>query len=171
MKTHQRIYLIVILFIMSFSCRKTENVEPESSTAITSLTGKWKLIEILRGDIIDRPCGINTPTREITIEFTANPSGTSNLLSLNGQSTVNDYSAAYEADSKGNIKISTVGGTKRGGSPEMMQCENNYYTLLAESQEYKILEIQTNPVKTILQLGVFRDNPKDKGSYLIFEKN
>ena len=171
MKTHQRIYLIVIVFIISFSCKKTEIVEPESSTAIANLTGKWKLIEILRGDIVDRPCGINTPTRDITLEFTANPSGTSNSLSLNGQSTVNDYSAGYEADSKGNIKISTVGGTKRGGSPEMMQCENNYYTLLAESQEYKILEIQTIPVKTILQLGVFRDSPKDKGYYLIFEKN
>jgi META domain len=170
MKTHQRISLIIILFIISFSCKNTEIVEPESYTAIANLTGKWKLIEILRGDIIDRPCGVNMPTRDITIEFTANSSGTSNLLSLNGQSTVNDYSAGYEVDSKGNIKISTVGGTKRGGSPEIMQCENNYYNLLAESQEYRIIQIQTNPVKTVLELGVFRDFPKDKGSYLIFEK-
>lgn len=171
MKTYQRLYLITILFIMSFSCKKIEIVEPESSTGIATLIGKWKLIEILRGDVIDRPCGINTLTRDITLEFTANPAGTSNLLSLNGQSTVNDYFASYEADSKGVIKISTVGGSKRGGSAEMMQCENNYYTLLAESQAYKIVQIQTNPIKTILQLGVFRDNPKDKGSYLIFEKN
>jgi heat shock protein HslJ len=169
MKTHQRIYLVVILFILSFSCKNTETVEPP--TAIATLTGKWKLIEILRGDIIDKPCGINTPTRDITIEFTANPSGTSNLLSLNGQSTVNDYSAGYEADSKGIIKISTVGGTKRAGSAEMMQCENNYYTLLTESQEYRIIQIETIPVKTVLELGVFRNSPKDKGSYLIFEKN
>ncbi len=170
MKTYQRIYLITILFIMSFSCKKTEIVEPESSTGIATLIGKWKLVEILRGDVLDRPCGVNTPTREITIEFTANPSGTSNLFSLNGQSTVNDYFASYEADSKGVIKISTVGGSKRGGSTEMMQCENNYYTLLAESQEYRIVQIETNPVKTILQLGVFLDFPKNKGSYLIFEK-
>ena len=168
MKTHQRIYLIVIFFILSFSCKNAETIEP--STATTGLTGKWKLIEILRGDVIDRPCGINTLTRDITIEFTSNPSGTSNLPSLNGQSTVNDYSAGYEVDSKGVIKIYTVGGTKRAGSAEMMQCENAYYTLLTEAQAYKIIEIQTNPVKTILQLGVFRDNPKDKGSYLIFEK-
>jgi hypothetical protein len=168
MKTHQRISLILIIFILSFSCKKTE-IE-ETTTPISTLIGKWKLMEVLRGDIIDRPCGINTPTRDITIEFTANPSGTTNLLSLNGQSTVNDYSAGYEADSKGVIKISTVGGTKRAGSAEMMQCENDYYNLLANSQAYRIVQIETNPAKTILQLGVFRNGIKDLGNYLIFEK-
>ena len=172
MKTYQQLYLIVILFIISFSCNKTEIVEPPIT--ITSLIGKWKFIEILQGDILVKPCGMNAPIRDITLEFTANPSGTSNLLSLNGQSTVNDYFGNYEADSKGNIKISTVGGTKRAGAAEMMQCENAYYTFLTKAQAYKIIEIQTNPVKTILQLGVFRnnsDNPEDIGSYLIFEKN
>jgi META domain len=134
------------------------------------LVGKWKLTDILKGDVVDRPCGINTLTRDITLEFTTNSLGTDNFFSLNGQSTVNEYSGGYEADAKGVIKITTLGGTKRGGSPEMMQCENNYYALLAASEAYKIVQIQTNPVKTVLQLGVFRDNPKDKGAYLIFEK-
>jgi heat shock protein HslJ len=168
MKTHQQISLILILFIMSFSCKKTE-IE-ETTTPISTLIGKWKLIEVLKGDIIVSPCNGNKLSRDITLEFTANPSGTSNLLSLNGQSTVNDYSAGYEADSKGVIKISTVGGTKRAGSAEMMQCENDYYTLLANSQAYRILQIETIPVKTFLELGVFRNGIKDLGNYLIFEK-
>jgi heat shock protein HslJ len=168
MKTHQRISFIFILFVMSFSCKQTDIVEP--ATSISTLIGKWKLIEILKGDIIDKPCGVNTLTRDITLEFTTNSSGTSNFLSLNGQSTVNDYSGGYSADSEGNIKIPTIGGTKRGGSQEMMECEDNYYKFLTNAQSYRIIQIETIPVKTVLELGVFRDNPKDKGTYLIFEK-
>jgi heat shock protein HslJ len=168
MKTNQIIFMSFLLFTATFSCKQSEIIE--TATPISTISGKWKLIEIFKGDVIDSPCGINPPTRDITLEFTANPSGMDDLLSLSGQSTVNEYFGNYKADSKGAIKITTLGGTKRGGSPEMMQCENNYYALLAASEAYKIVQIQTNPVKTVLQLGIFRDNPKDKGAYLIFEK-
>jgi META domain len=168
MKTHQRISLVLIIFMMSFSCKKTEIIE--TSAAISTLVGKWKLTGIFLGDAVATPCYGNTPSRDITLEFTANPLDANTSFSLNGQSTVNDYSGGYEADSKGVIKISSIGGTKRGGSAEMMQCENNYYTFLTNAQAYRIVQIETNPVKTVLELGVFRDNPKDKGQYLIFEK-
>jgi heat shock protein HslJ len=168
MKTNQIILTLFLLFAVTFSCKQTDMVE--IATPISTISGKWKLIEIFKGDVIDRPCGINPPTRDITLEFTANPSGMDDLLSLSGQSTVNEYFGNYKADSKGAIKITTLGGTKRGGSPEMMQCENNYYSLLAASEAYKIVQIQTNPVKTVLQLGVFRNGIKDGGNYLIFEK-
>jgi heat shock protein HslJ len=169
MKANQIILILFLLFAVTFSCKQTEIVE--TATPISTLVGKWKLTEILKGDVIDKPCGINTLTRDITLEFTTNSSGMDRFLSLNGQSTVNDYSGGYLADSEGNIKIPTIGGTKRAGSREMMECEDNYYTFLTNAQAYRILQIQTIPVKTVLELGVFRDNPKDKGAYLIFEKN
>jgi hypothetical protein len=169
MKIYLRISLILIVFMMSFSCKKSEIIE--TPAAISTLVGKWKLTGILLGDAIAIPCYGNTPTRDITLEFTANPSGVNNLFSLSGQAPVNDYFGSYEADSKGVIKISSVGGTKRAGSPEMMECEINYYTFLTDAQAYRIVQIQTNPVITVLELGVFRDKPRDKGTYLIFEKN
>jgi heat shock protein HslJ len=168
MKTNQIILILFLLFAITFSCKQTEIVE--TTTPISTLVGKWKLIEIFKGDVVDKPCGVNMLTRDITLEFTTNSSGMGSFFSLNGQSTVNEYSGGYEADSQGNIKIPTIGGTKRGGSPEMMQCENNYYTFLTNAQAYRILQIQTIPVKTVLELGVFRNGIKDGGNYLIFEK-
>ena len=168
MKTHQRISLILVVFMMSFSCKKSEIIE--TPAAIITLVGKWKLTGVVSGDIVTTPCNGNTTPRDMTLEFTANPSGVNTLFSLSGQAPVNDYFGSYEADSKGVIKISSVGGTKRAGSPEMMECEINYYTFLTDVQAYRIVQIQTNPVITMLELGVFRDNPKDKGSFLIFEK-
>ncbi len=162
------IFISFLLFVATFSCKQTNIIE--TATPISPLAGKWKLIEIFKGDVIDRPCGIHTLTRDITLEFTTNSLGIGDLFRLNGQSTVNDYSGGYEADTKGIIKITTIGGTKRGGPPEMMQCEYNYYSLLATSETYKIIQVQTNPVKIVLQLGVFRNGIKDGGNYLIFEK-
>jgi heat shock protein HslJ len=168
MKTHQQIFLVLILLIISFSCKKAEIIE--NPIGVSTLIGKWKLTGILLGDVVVEPCNGNSPTRDITIEFTNLSAGFSGVMSLSGQSTVNDYFGSYEADSKGVIKISAVGGTKRGGSVEMMQCEDNYYTFLMNSQAYRVVQIETNPVITMLELGVFRDNPKDKGQFLIFEK-
>lgn len=168
MKKNQSIPFLFLLLVMTFSCKQSEIVGTMTSTS--TLLGKWKLIEIFKGDVVDRPCGINTLTRNITLEFTTNPSGMGNLLSLNGQSTVNEYFGNYEADSKGVIKIITLGGTKRGGSSEMMQCETNYYALLKTSEAYKIVQVGNNPVKITLQLGVFRNGQKDGGSFLIYEK-
>jgi hypothetical protein len=169
MKLIQRILIFLLVFLTILSCKKSDIMQ--SSTSISTLTGKWKLTGIFLGDAIATPCYGSTPTRDITLEFTASSSGIGTKMSLNGQATINNYFGSYEADSKGVIKISSVGSTQMGGSQEMMECETNYFTFLAASEAYKIIQDGTNPVKTVLQLGVFRNNPKDSGTYLIFEKN
>ena len=169
MQTLQRITIFLVFFMVFFSCKKADIMQTSSS--VSAIIGKWKLTGIFLGDAIATPCYGSIPTRDITIEFTGNPSGIGSKLSLNGQSTINNYFGSYEADSKGIIKISSVGSTQIGGSEEMMQCETNYFTFLAASEAYKIIQVETNPVKTVLQLGVFKNGPRDGGTYLIFEKN
>ena len=160
------IILLCSIFLTAYSCKKEEVI----SKTNTSLIGKWKLTGVFLSDALDSPCSGNTPSRDITIEFTNKPSGVGNSLSLNGQSTVNLYFANYEANTDGAIKITTLGSTKIAGTPEMMQCESRLFTLLQTSEGYKVVQVDTNPAKIILQLGIFRTGTIDAGTYLVFEK-
>ena len=161
------IILLCSIFLTTYSCKKEEVI----SKTNTSLIGKWKLTGVFLSDALDSPCSSGTtPNRDVTIEFTNNSSGVGNALSLNGQSTVNLYFANYEANTDGTIKITSLGSTKVAGTPEMMQCESRLFTLLQTSEGYKVVQVDTNPAKIILQLGIFRTGTRDAGTYLVFEK-
>lgn len=53
-----------------------------------------------------------------------------NEFRLSGVSSVNQYGAEANGRPDGSVIISAVGGTKRGGSPEAMTAETNYYNSL-----------------------------------------
>jgi hypothetical protein len=166
MKTY--IFLTLsFIFLTAFSCKKEETLQ---TATISTIVGKWKLTGIFLGDALDRPCNVNTPERDIILELTDNQLDNSNFMKLTGQSVVNNYFGSYEAKSDGTIKITQIGSTKKGGSPEMMQCEAGYYEHLAMTEAYKFFVLDG---RIILQLGRFKkdDSPsRDGGTYLIFEK-
>ncbi len=160
-------FVVTFIFLTAFSCKKEETLQANNTN---TMVGKWKLTGIFLSDALDRPCGTNTPERDIILEVTDNQVNTPNFLTLKGQSVVNDYFGSCEAKSDGTIMNTQIGSSKKGGSPEMMQCEQGYYGHLSAAEGYKIL---VSDGKTILQLGRFKkDNTpsRDGGTYLIYEK-
>ncbi len=179
MKTISIITLVLSTFLLS--CQK-QNVSPASSERNAyneELKGSWKLVSVLMGDIMDLPCGTNTPSRG-DLSLIANLDSTStsgNGFVINGQSAVNLYFAHLEVLSynqeklEGTLKISNLGSTKMAGTYEMNACESRFFNILSEAKNYRF--IKSNEGKTILHLGTFNKNPMptyDAGTYLIFEK-
>ncbi len=154
------------ILLSSFSCQKEDFTQPSISNS-NAVVGKWRLTGIFQGDVISRPCIVNTSGSDITLEITDNQSNGSNF---SGQSVVNDYLGNYEAKADGTFKIKELGSTKKAGTSEMMQCEGNYFEYLRMAEGYKIL---SDSGKTILQLGIFKKPNSewyDGGTYLIYER-
>jgi heat shock protein HslJ len=168
-------YKALIIFLLMpllkiDSCTKIE-VQADTNSAII---GKWVLKNRFLGDAIDTPCGYAvTNARDITLEIADNTeSSDAKVLRMTGNSAVNMYfgdltiTGFDETTGIGTMKISTLGSTKMAGSPELMECETNYFNMLNESAEFRIQEGQ-------LQVGRFKKDTtpsRDGGTYFIYEK-
>jgi META domain len=173
--------LVAVFSILLFSCQKN-SVSPasqERNAYASELKGSWKLSSVLMGDIMDLPCGMNTPSRgDLTLIANVDSASTSGeKLIINGQSAVNLYFASLEVLSynqetlEGTLKISTLGSTKIAGTNEMNACESRFFNILSSAKDYRF--VKSNEGKVFLHLGTFSKNPMptyDAGTYLIFEK-
>lgn len=160
---------------------ESQNVEQKAQKLENNeLAGTWVLKSILLGDMMDLPCGISNEGKfePITLELTTTKDETGAVLLLNGRSSVNQYSGSYALESydettkTGKLKMSPIGSTKMGGSPELMQCESRYFLLLGQAVDYQLSTING---KQQLELGVLSTQKSvapigGKGNFLIFEK-
>jgi META domain len=169
--------IFVYLFFLA-SCQK-ENVLNNESTAKEipkALIGKWKAVSLFLSDASTGVCHANTPTRDIIIEF-KNEKSTDDQSGyiISGNSTVNTYFSTVNfisfnsSENKAAIKINSIATTKMAGSPEMMDCEQNYYTFLAESTGIQFFSDDPNTIH-IGRLKEPDSNPRDGGTYFVFEK-
>lgn len=172
--------LVAVFSILLVSCQKN-SVSPasqERNAYVSELKGSWKLNSVLMGDIMDLPCGMNTPSRgDLTLIANVDSASTSSeKFIINGQSAVNLYFASLEVLSynqetlEGTLKISTLGSTKIAGTNEMNTCESRFYNILSSAKDYRFVKSEG---KTFLHLGTFNKSSMptfDAGTYLIFEK-
>lgn len=168
----------ILVFVLSLLSITMCESEPETDLYSKILTNTWVLKNHFLGDAIDTPCGYATQnTRDLNLTITKTEENKSILgdYKINGLSAINSYFGSIEITSfntetkRGNVKIGTIGSTKMGGSQELMDCENRYFGMLNQSEEFQIIE---NEGKTMLHLGIFKkDNSpsRDGGTYMIFE--
>jgi hypothetical protein len=179
MKTLAILFIALTLILASCKKQSIDAASKEQYSYVAEFSGSWKLNSILMGDIMDLPCGINTPSRgDLTLIANVDSASTSGeKLIINGQSAVNLYFANVEVLTysqetlEGTLKVSTLGSTKIAGTNEMNACESRFYNLLANAKDYRF--VKSNEGKVFLHLGTFSKNPMptfDAGTYLIFEK-
>ncbi len=167
-----------IFLILSFvaSCAKDTNLaENNDLNKLKNLTGKWKAVSLFLSDANTGVCYENKTARDVTFEFSNKISDEKGNYTFSGSAPVNQYFGKIkllsfdEKTNIGKIEISNIGGTKMAGSPEMMDCEQSFYTLLAESTGYQLFE--NEPSRLIIgRLKEPNSNPRDGGTYYIFEK-
>jgi heat shock protein HslJ len=170
---------LIIFFIISMvaSCTKepitTEN--KDEAVYLKGLTGKWKAVSLFLSDATTGVCHMDKPNKDITFEFGKVASEDKTGYTINGQGPVNSYfgkitfASFDETKQQGKITISSLGSTKMAGSPEMMACEQNFFTMLSESTGFQLYD--ENPKRLII--GKLRDensHPRDGGTYFVFEK-
>jgi hypothetical protein len=166
-------FLFILLYMISCDDKKPANVEDTSGGY--PLEGKWKAVSLFLGDASTGVCHQEKLDREVTVEFIALESNPVQYR-MAGQAMVNDYFAGYQLISFdkttgiGKIKVDGVGGTKRAGRPEMMECELNYYNFLAEATGFQIDPVEPN----ILKIGRIKppsEAPsRDGGTYYVYER-
>lgn len=168
----------LFLFISLILACSKENITTENSSEelySKALKGKWKAVSLFLSDASTGVCHQNKPNKDITFEFDNQLNEDKTSFSFSGQAPVNRYFGtivfnSFDAStSVGKITIKGFGGTKMAGSPEMMDCEQNFYTMLAESTDFQLFA--DDPKRLII--GRLRDansHPRDGGTYYVFEK-
>lgn len=161
-------YLLFALpLLLALKC-ETDDVE-----AGNKLSGEWLVREVFLGDMIDTPCGFEvTDAPQLIIEFSKN-SDDGKWLKFSGQSAINSFFGTYQITSfdettgVGQISFGAIASTKKGGSEELMACENRFFDLLNRTSDFSIT-IQNG--KEVLNIGVFKkdDQPsRDGGTFFI----
>jgi heat shock protein HslJ len=162
--------LIVLFSIWSVftmaTCEKSSNGNESEH-----ILGDWRLTGVFLSDAKDTPCGweVNDPV-DITLSFTVDKS---EQLVASGRSVINNYSLRNpvftydEKAQKGTVKIEGIITTEKGGAPLLIQCETRYFDRLGNAVEYTIDETGKLLIGQLKKPG---SNPRDGGTYLIFEK-
>lgn len=180
MKKMMIVSLVGWLTLAMGACETSDKVEQAAkTTSVNNLAGTWVLKSILLGDMMDLPCGVKNEGKiePITLTFSTTKDETG-AMTLNGRSSVNTYFSAYslvsfdEATQIGKIKIAAIGSTKMASTPDLMQCESRYFSMLSEAVDF---QLSTVSGKTQLELGVLANQKiasplGGKGNLLIFEK-
>lgn len=168
---------IWILAALILACTK-ENITTENSNDemySKALVGKWKAVSLFLSDATTGVCHQNKPNKDITFEFDNQINEDKTSFSFSGQAPVNRYFGnitfkGYDSEKKkGSIKITGLGGTKMAGSPEMMDCEQNFYAMISESTGFQLFADDPNR----LHIGRLKDensHPRDGGTYYVFER-
>ena len=170
---------LCLLFIISMiaSCGKdkiiTENTD-EAKLNI-ALIGKWKAVSLFLSDASTGVCHQNTSNKDIIFEFKNELTEDKIGYNFYGNGPVNNYFGSFsmvsldETNKIGKIKVGLLGSTKMAGSPEMMECELNLFTMLRESTGFQLFEDDPNR----LIIGRLKDkdsHPRDGGTYFVFER-
>ena len=157
-------YLFLLLAPLLLAC---ETASIDAST----LDGTWQLTGVFLSDALDQPCSNGvTPNNKMTLTFdTENKkvNGTSSVNLLNGSF---DFSIPSQTGEIGDISFNPLGSTKIGGSEEQLQCELRYFNMLQDAREFRI---EQNGKVTTLHIGTLTvngENPRDGGTYLVFQK-
>jgi heat shock protein HslJ len=125
------VLIMAVLITSAISCKSEDSMVPPNQSNIiadSELEGLWKLkyFEDKKDVVYD-----------VNIEFKKSEN---DGLIVVGQSSVNSYFAAYQVNKDtSELKISSVGSTKKGGSKEEMQFERNYFRRLEKVTSYIIL--------------------------------
>lgn len=157
MKT--KVICLVMLILISCATPKQITNKKTEIQPPNPLQGTWVLKNILTGDILDAPCGFANEGKvdEMNINFTNQAQTENDLKQLNGQSSVNSFTATYKIISynkkkqTGKISISPIMSTKMGAiEPFFMECEKRYFNLLQSTQDFsfqngKLLLSKINP--------------------------
>jgi heat shock protein HslJ len=167
---------LLLLISLVLACTK-ENISSENikdDMYQKQLVGKWKVVSLFLSDAYTGVCHQDKPSRNITFEFENIPNK-DNTYQFGGDAPINRYSGSLEFlgfDQKRNIikiKSSTIGGSKKGGSPEMMDCEQNFYRMLSESTGIQLSEDEPNTIR-IGKLREENSHPRDGGTFYILER-
>lgn len=187
MKRFLLIGLLSLSFILN-ACKssiieQSSNMDSSSYKALNQLKGTWVLKRRFLSDAYDTPCGYATQeqSRDITLTFTDEiaPNTASDTLAytINGISTVNYYMGtitikSFSQSGVGTIKIGAFASTKIAGTPEMNNCEMNYFNFLSHSSDFSLVNNADNIQE--LHLGNFYHGTtpsRDGGTFLIFERS
>lgn len=172
-----KIAIIVGLIGLIGSCVNDKTITKNQAdlTYPSQLVGKWKAVSLFLGDATTGVCHQNVTEKEVTFEFKNALTEDKISYSFNGQAPVNMYfgnivfNGFDEKTNIGKITIKTLGGTKMAASPELMDCEQNYYNMISESTSFQLFK--DNPNR--LHIGRIKENDtpnRDGGTYYVFEK-
>jgi heat shock protein HslJ len=172
-----KILLVTLFFTAFLACNdKNKMKEISNQTAYRSdLKGTWKAVGIFLSDANAGICYGDKPNRDITFNFPDQLADDKIGYQFSGNGPVNQYFGkitvnSYDASAKnGKISIANLGSTKMAGSPEMMTCEQNFFTFLGEATSFEI----TNDTPAMLHIGKLKEAnsaPRDGGTFIIFEK-
>ncbi|SOE20924.1 META domain-containing protein [Spirosomataceae bacterium TFI 002] len=156
--------LSIFLFTYLSSCEenKLENQE--------SIEGTWIFKEFFLGDAIMLGCGWEAKdVRSMTLKIEKD----GDQLKISGSAPVNNYFGNFDllsfdkTTSQGKVKVGPIGSTKMAGPEPVMQCETMFLQMLQEAGDIGFSDSGE------LQIGRFRtaeSNPRDGGTYMVFEK-
>ncbi len=169
--------LISLLLGLIGSCANDKSIAENTSETKNQeiLVGKWKAVSLFLSDASTGVCHQNKPTKDITFEFNNLKTEDQKGYQFSGSGPVNQYFGTItflsfdETKNQGKIAISTLGSTKMAGSPEMMDCEQNYFTMLGESTGFQWFADEPNRI-IIGKLKTEDSHPRDGGTYFVFEK-
>ena len=162
------------IFALIASC-SNEKLISDSEKKPIELIGKWKAVSLFLSDATTGVCHADIPNRDITIEFINELADDKKSFKVAGSSTVNSYFATItinsfiDSEKKASISVNSIGSTKMAGSPEMMNCEQNYFQFLTESTGIQIFTDKPNRLH-IGRLKEADSNPRDGGTFYVFEK-
>lgn len=153
-----------VLFLNLTSCEET-SLKNEAS-----VEGTWVFKEFFLGDAILSGCGWESEearTMTLVIELEEGK------YKISGNAPVNSYFGNMlllsfdNENNKGKVEIPPIASTKMAGPEPLMQCETQYFELLGSSTDIGLIS------NDVLHLGRFRtpeSNPRDGGTYLVFER-
>lgn len=172
-----KIYSILFILSMIGSCATDKSIAENQSDSkyLDQLNGKWKAVSLFLSDASTGVCHQEKTDRDITFEFSKELLEDKLSYKFSGMAPVNSYFGniqflSYdETNNTIKIKTSTIGGTKMAGRPEMMDCEQNFYSMLSESTGIQLFADEPNRM-IIGKLRNADSHPRDGGTYYVFEK-
>jgi heat shock protein HslJ len=163
--------ILALTYMVSCQDNNPSN-EQTAANPNTILNGKWVAKSLFLSDATTGVCHQDKPDQPITIEFTVAESFPEQYK-IQGTGSINSYFSDYQVLSYdkttgiGKLKIGSIGASKKGGSPEMMQCEQSYFSFLTESTGF---QLDNNSLK-IGRIKEPSSTPtRDGGHYYYFER-
>jgi heat shock protein HslJ len=161
-----KIFLSICLISMMqlISCEETTVRNQDQ------IEGTWIFKEFFLGDAIMTGCGWeaeNVRTITLTIEKDGD------IYKLSGAAPVNNYFGSAKMISfqtsnlNGKIEMGPIGSTKMAGPQALMQCETMFLDMLQNATD---IGLRDNDELHIGRFRTLESNPRDGGTYMIFEK-
>jgi heat shock protein HslJ len=116
--------LVCILYVTALGACKSDGTHADPRTSIMGEPPvEWRLVT-MEGALVEAP-------KPVILRL-AKEGGVS------GTSFVNNYFGSFTAEADASISFSQVGSTMMAGSPELMQSEKTYFSLLGQVDRFKV---------------------------------